>query len=111
MTTSKPLTKAKLAKIERGIDGLSYTGDDVQLLINEIRRLWSVLDTIDASTRHVEAGIDRVAEQNAELLTALEHLDRIIAAYDAPGILPLVNAARAAKAWRGVTPKTVEHVG
>lgn len=58
MTISKPMTDEKLIAIERGIDDLNYTGDDVQLLINEIRRQRSVLDQVDAATERIDSSLD-----------------------------------------------------
>ena len=103
MTTSKPLSDRKLTQIERGIDNLNYTGDDVQLLINEIRRQRRVFDEVDAAARRVESGLDRVAEQNAQLVTALAHLDAILAGYQQPGLGPLIRACQDAQKWRAVT--------
>lgn len=103
MTTSKPLSERKIAQIERGIDDLHYTGDDVQLLINEIRRQRAVLDQIDAQAKRIDAGLDRVSDQTAELLTALTHLDKIINAYQSTNALgPMLIAIREAKEWRGI---------
>lgn len=74
--------------------------DDVPRLIAEIRRQRARLAAIDAATRRVEAGLDRIAEQNTELLAALAHLDAIIAAYRQPGLGPLINTVREAQEWR-----------
>lgn len=60
MTISKPMTDEKLIAIERGIDDLNYTGDDVQLLIAEIRRQRSVLDQVEAATNRIDSSLDAV---------------------------------------------------
>jgi hypothetical protein len=100
MPSKEPLSDKVINRIEAGIDEMSYTGGDVQRLINEIRRQRAVLDQVDSGAKRIEQGLDRVADQNAVLVEALNHLDTIIAAYNADGIMPLVNACRAAKEWR-----------
>lgn len=103
MTIDNPLTDEQLTTIERDIETGDLTHGQVRRLIAEIRRQRSVLDQVDESTKRIDAGLDRVSGQVAELHTALAHLDRIIAAYQSTNALgPMLLAISEAKEWRGV---------
>ena len=69
----------------------------------------SMLLLTDDELAALEAGIDagdlthgQMRRLIAELRLTRQHLDAVIAAYQQPGIGPLVNACRVAKEWRGV---------
>ena len=73
---------------------------------NKVMMIMSLL--IDEELHAIEAGIDagnlahaHVRMLIAELKLTRQHLDSVIAAYQQPGIGPLVNACRVAKEWRG----------
>ena len=80
---TKPITPSELAMLEQSARSTTPS------------RLHSiVLDLI--------AEIRRIQHLDTERATALAHLDAIISAYtEDDGIMPLVNACRAAKEWRG----------
>ena len=90
-----------ITHVEPNAKFISAARTDVPRLVAEIRRQRAVLDQVDATTQRIAAGLDHVSDQTTELLTALRYLDAVIAAYDQPGIAHLLNACRAAKAWRG----------
>lgn len=109
MTTSNLLTDEQLATIERRIDAGNLTHGQVHQLIAEVRRLQATLDGDPHQTARPDqrrawrlSAIRYADKVEAELATALTHLDSVIAAYQQPGIGPLINAVRAAKEWRGV---------
>ncbi len=104
------LTDVDLNAIERGIDAGDLTHGQVQRLIAEVRRLQATLDgdpyqiATPEQRRAWRLSAIRYADKvEAELATALAHLDAIIVAYQSTNALgPLINACRAAKEWRGV---------
>jgi hypothetical protein len=84
------MTDKNLALTDEELTALeAHAQGDVLRLIAEVRglraevsRQRTVLDQADAMSKHLETGVNHIAEQNTELLTALAHLDTIIAAYN-----------------------------
>jgi hypothetical protein len=81
---------------------------DVPRLIAEIRRQRAVLDQVDSATQRIEASVDRVTAQSAELREALQYLDAILAAYEADDRGSLVVSCELAAQWRRLPDDQME---